>query len=66
MTPEQAEVELKEHPEDVIQPSALFRSAMDHSRRNYSFALGAFCAIVMRRDGACGVAWPRRWPRRVG
>lgn len=40
MTPEQAEVELKEHPEDVIQPSALFRSAMDHSRRNYSFALG--------------------------
>lgn len=41
MTPEQAEVELKEHPEDVIQPTALFRSAMDHSRRNYSFALGA-------------------------
>lgn len=48
MTPEQAEVELKEHPEDVIQPSALFRSAMDHSRRNYTYALESLVMLHAR------------------
>lgn len=49
LTPEQAAVELAQEPEDFIQPSALFRSAMDHNRRNYTHALESL--VTLHKSG---------------
>ena len=49
LSPESAAAELAQKPEDLVNVWGAFRSAMDHNRRNYTYALESVVMLVRSR-----------------